>query len=285
MSSISRSVLPNDHRDYSRLLPIASFLEQPNHFGERLTHEYPFLVDDTICQSIDATRTGRTRFEQLYTEEKKNLGSLIEVRIRDLLGVDRSTRDLRILNEDVDVKNTIGASWMIPRETYQIDDAKDPGILLLCQYSPTERKCNLGLLVAHIDYLTRGQNRDQKVSVSAAGMKNIWWLVFDVELPPDKWKDIDIAKYRKLRQSQGGSRRAAEFFSAHMNIPIERGIIQSLLFDQRDYMKRLRRNGGARDLLGAQGITIRSERREFASVDGGVRYYDYWVAEQSTTPR
>jgi Restriction endonuclease NaeI len=281
MSSISRIPLAADHPDHVRLAPIAAFLEKPNAYGERLTHEYPFLIDETIYQSIDATRTGRTTFDQLTSEEKKNLGSLIEVRIRDLLEVERSQRDLLILDEAVDVKNTVGSSWMIPRETWDIIPGELPGILLLCQYAPSERKCSLGLIVAHQSYLTLGQNHDKKVSVSSAGRKNIWWLLRETELPPDAWAHIDIATYRQCRQVEGGKERAAEFFKRQLDVRIERSVIQSLLFDQLDYMKRLRKNGGARDILDPQGIRLRHETQWYVTADGGTRQYKYWIATRS----
>lgn len=280
MSSLRRSSLPDTHPDYSRLCLVAEFLEQPNSFGESLPTEYPFLVDDTITQSIDATRTGRTHFEQLYPEERKNLGSLIEVRIRDLLGVPRSKRDLQILDHEVDVKNTIGNTWMIPRETYDIPSGAEPGILLLCQYGPESRTCNLGLIVARREYLSVGANRDGKVSVSAAGRNHIWWLVYEAQLPPDIWASIDVSLYRRLRQAKGGTKRAAEFFESHLGIPVERSIVQSLLFDQRDYMKRLRSNGGARDILSKRGISLRREQTLFAAEGATHRYYDFWIAEK-----
>jgi hypothetical protein len=273
--------LPIGHRDYSRLAPIAQFLEAPNAFGERLTREFPFVVDDMISQSLDPTRTGRTNFAQLSPEEKKNLGSLVETRIRDLLGVSRSTRDLLILDEDVDVKNTIGPTWMIPQESYLLPAGKAPGILLLSQYSPQLRSCNLGLIVAHQEYLTQGQNRDRKLSVSALGRANIWWLLREIPLPPDIWAGVNVARLRELRQKEGGTKRAAAFFREHLGVRIERAIVQSLLFDQKDYMKRLRSNGGARDLLRPLGIALRTEDVEYNSTDGGKRWYSFWIAEVS----
>jgi hypothetical protein len=289
MSSFSCMPLPIVHQDYSRLLPIARFLEAPNAFGERLTREFPFLVDDMISQSLDPTRTGRTSFDQLSPEEKKNLGSLIETRIRDLLGVSRSSRDLLIIDEDVDVKNTTGPTWMIPQESYLLADGEAPGVLLLSQYSPIRRSCNLGLIVARQEYLTAGQNRDRKLSISSIGRENIWWLLRDIQLPPDIWAGVNVARLRELRQTEGGKKRAAAFFREHLGVRIERAIVQSLLFDQKDYMKRLRSNGGARDLLTPLGIALRTEDVEYHSADGGKRWYSFWLAKESevaeeTTP-
>jgi hypothetical protein len=283
MSSFSRHPLPAAHPDHTRIVAIAEALEKPNEFGETLSTEYPYLVDDTITQAIDATRTGRTDFYHLSPEEKKHLGSLIEARIRDLLGVPRGTRDLSILGEEIDVKNTISSTWMVPRETYEIQPGQQPGLLLLSQYDPNSRVCSLGLILARQKYLTSGRNRDGKLSVSANGRKQIWWMVHRAPLPPDIWARIDIASYRRLRQVRGGTNRAAEFFELHLGIPIERSIVQSLLFDQKDYMKRLRSNGGARDLLSRKGIALRREQHPYSPSHDSKRYYDYWIAERTDT--
>jgi hypothetical protein len=67
-----------------------------------------------------------------------------------------------------------------------------------------------------------------------------------------------MAAFRELRKLRGGTKRAAAFFTSHLRKPIHRSVIQALLFDQEDYMKRLRGNGGARDILRKQGIALLS---------------------------
>ena len=67
-----------------------------------------------------------------------------------------------------------------------------------------------------------------------------------------------MLRFRALRKMKGGTRRAAEFFRENLGRRVHRTIIHALLFDQDDYMKRLRGNGGARDLLRLEGISLLS---------------------------
>ena len=67
-----------------------------------------------------------------------------------------------------------------------------------------------------------------------------------------------MARFRELRLIKGGKKRAAQFFRENLNKKVHRSIVESLLHDQRDYMKRVRGNGGARDDLKKEKILILS---------------------------
>ncbi len=56
-------------------------------------------------------------------------------------------------------------------------------------------------------------------------------------------------------EAGGGTLRLAALFSAVQKRPISRLLVQAVA-QQDDYMKRIRRNGGARDLLAPQGIAL-----------------------------
>ena len=77
-------------------------------------------------------------------------------------------------------------------------------------------------------------------------------------LPESRWSGIDMKRFRELRKIKGGTVRAAAFFRENIGKIIHRSIVQGLLFDQDDYMKRIRKNGGARDILSAENIAILS---------------------------
>ena len=141
---------------------------------------------------------------------------------------------------------------MIPPETYRQEEP-----CLLIATATRDNTCSLGLLVARDQYLTR-PNRDKKRGVSKEGRSKILWLVQRATLPPSRWDGIDMLEFRNLRSIRGGTRRAAAFFREYLNRKTHRSVIQSLLFDQDDYMKRLRGNGGARDILAPEGIALLS---------------------------
>ena len=46
------------------------------------------------------------------------------------------------------------------------------------------------------------------------------------------------------------------FLRENLGKKIHRSVVQALLYDQLDYMKRIRGNGGARDILGPEGIAV-----------------------------
>ena len=53
----------------------------------------------------------------------------------------------------------------------------------------------------------------------------------------------------------GASAKLAALFEANQGMPISRDTVQAVA-SQLDYMKRLRRNGGARDILDQKGIAL-----------------------------
>jgi hypothetical protein len=244
--------MDSTHADFAVLARVRDAIYRRTGGAAGLTTALPLLVRDAIDFVIDPVRTARTTISQLDNVEKTFIGLKVEHYFRDLLDVPKGIRDLVIDGLDVDIKNTVGSSWMIPPETYRTED---PCILIAT--AKDEGHCRLGLMLARDAYLTR-PNRDSKRAVSANGKGNILWLVPDAPFPPSRWTGIAMARFRELRRVRGGTRRAALFFAENLRMPIHRSIVQALLFDQDDYMKRLRGNGGARDLLLGQGIVILS---------------------------
>ena len=218
----------------------------------KMRRALPVLIRDAIDFVFDPVRTARTRIQDLVSVEKTFVGLKVEHYFRDLLDVPKGVRDLTIDDVNVDVKNTVGTTWMIPPESY---NNADPCLLIAT--AEEDGRCWLGLLVARPQYLN-APNRDQKRSVSSAGFENILWIVNGITFPVSRWADLNMVRFRELRKMVGGARRAAEFFRENLDRRFHRTIVQALLFDQKDYMKRLRGNGGARDILRLEGISLLS---------------------------
>lgn len=218
-----------------------------------LSLHMPVLIQDAIDFVIDPVRTGRTRLVELDNVEKTFVGLKVEHFFRDYIDVPKGLRDLQIDGLDVDIKNTVGNAWTIPPETYRNSEP-----VLLFMIADALGHCSVGLMVARPDYLRPGANRDAKRSTSAAARQHIYWLVEKEKLPDSRWVGIDMDRFRELREIGGGSRRAAVFFMENTDRPVHRSVVQSLLHDQRDYMKRLRANGGARDLLAVEQVVLLS---------------------------
>lgn len=217
-----------------------------------MARRFPVVMREAIEYVIDPVRTARTRIVELDNVEKTFVGLKIEHYFRDLLDVPKGIRDLEIAGMNVDVKHTVRTTWMIPPETYR---TADPCVLIAT--ADDVGACSLGLFVARDGYLNK-PNRDNKRSVSELGRQNVLWLIRDAAFPASRWEGIDMAEFRRLRAVRGGRVRATAFFSTYLWRPTHRSIVQALLHDQDDYMKRLRGNGGARDTLRAAGIALLS---------------------------
>jgi len=238
------------HADLAILAPIRAEIETRAGGAEALATRFPQLVREAIDFVIDPVRTARTTVAELDNVEKTFLGLKVEHFIRDFLDVPKGIRDLVIGGVDVDVKNTTARNWMIPRETYS-----ENGVCLLSRIDDVGSRCSMGLIVARQEYLG-APNRDGKRSPTRVGHTNILWMVESMGFSESDWSGLDMARFRELRSVDGGSRRAALFFEEHLDRWISRRVVESLLHDQRDFMKRLRGNGGARDLLLPRGIDL-----------------------------
>lgn len=249
--AIALSIVGPAHRDYDILKPIEDYVVQklPD-----LSVSFPALVVSALEYVIDPIRTGRNKLSDLDNVEKTFIGLKVEHFLRDRLDAPKGLRDLVIGGRDVDVKNTVSDSWswMIPQETYS---RSEPCILVAVD--ETRREAWLGLFVARPEYLSL-PNRDKKCGIKKSAYIHIRWLAQGLRFPIDRWESINMERFRYLRVIPGGSERAATFFEENLRRPIHRSVLQALLYDQKDYMKRLRGNLGAKDLLKPKSIALLS---------------------------
>lgn len=243
--------LANKHCDYPELSSLEADLL--NAVGGQLPLEEKLrsFFRSAIDEVIDTARTGRFFFNQLEKTEKTYLGTKFEILLRDWLQVPHGVLlDLLIGGREVDVKSTTsgGSGWMIPPEA--IDQ-----YCILLRVNEVSAKCAVGIVRARPDYLRSGQNRDSKTSFSAAGTANIWWLVSDFDYTPNFWSQIDDGLRRQIMSAGKGTRRLAVMFEHCLGMPVSRVQVSGIAA-QDDFMKRIRRNGGARDLLAPKGIAI-----------------------------
>ena len=251
MRVIRSTVIPG-HPDFTVLAKIRDGILVQVGGINALQEKFPLLIREAIDFVLDPVRTARTRVSELDNIEKTFVGLKVEHFVRDMLDVPKGVRDLSIAGLDVDIKNTVRDTWMIPPETF----IRAEPCLVIASDENTH-KCCVGLIVAHETYLNV-RNRDQKRSVSAAAFCNILWLIEGATYPESRWKGLNMERFRELRKVRGGTNRAVAFFSENLRKRMHRIVIQSLLFDQHDYMKRLRANGGARDVLKRRGVALLS---------------------------
>jgi len=242
------------HSDYALLAQLRDAIFRLTGGQERFLQALPALLQNAIDFVIDPVFTARTKISELDNVEKTFIGLKIEHQMRDFLDVPKGIRDLRIDGLDVDVKNTVGITWMIPPETFRNQEP-----CMLIAIADERKQCWIGLFVARGEYLgAEAGNRDAKRQITASGRRNILWLADGLALPVSRWHGIDMARFRELRKLRGGTSRAAQFFRENLSRVVHRSIIQALLYDQLDYMKRLRGNQGARDILARESILLLS---------------------------
>ena len=225
----------------------------------KLKKDLPTLIRQAIDEVIDTPRTGRVHAGELEKTEKTYIGTKVEILVRNYFHLPKGILDLRIAGYDVDVKNTLGQTWMIPREA-----VGKPCILV----ASDEKKqlCYFGIFVAHLHNLTTGVNQDQKRSVSAAGASTIHWLLVNEPYPPSFWAELGAPKTQAIMRGRTGNERVAALFRQVQRRIVDRDILHAVA-QQKDYMKRLRKNGGARDQLADEGIAVLSGKYDSALIE------------------
>jgi hypothetical protein len=280
MREVTKSTVDALHPDYEVLSEIAEDLAL--RIGKRPEYAFAEKVLEAIEFVLDPVRTGRTSLAQLDPVEKTFIGLKVEHFVRDLLDAPKGVRDLRVAGHDVDIKNTVGQSWgwMIPPETYRTEEP-----VLLIAADEVERRAWMGLMLARDSYLAK-PNRDKKRGIRVSAYPHILWLARGLDWPPNRWAQFDMARFRELRAVKGGSKRAAAFFQENLRKVTHRRVLEALLFDQKDPMKRLRENKGAPDILNPLGIKLLSGKfnAPLLSTLGFVVGPDEFVAIQPLSP-
>lgn len=217
---------------------------------EGLGEEFPKLIRRAIDEVIDTPRTGRLMLDQIEKTEKTYIGTKIEILFRNFIGFPKGVLDLNVNGMDVDIKNTVTGNWMIPNE------AVDKPCILI-EADEKHARCSLGIIIAHLEYLTKGANRDQKRSISSAGREHIHWLLEDHPYPANFWQGFKPQQAWDIFRPEHANERLVCLFKTSLGKPIPRTVVEGVA-QQKDYMKRLRKNGGARDILAKAGIALLS---------------------------
>lgn len=241
--------LPSEHADFRILSHIASAIVGQAGGEAEFNRSVPPLFRQAIDEVIDAPRTNRFTLDETEKTEKTYLGTKIEILLRNHLQLEKGRiLDLSVNGVEVDIKNTMGYNWTIPLESHG-----HPALLIRVN----ERKaiCDVGLFVVNANYLNPGANRDSKRTISALGATNIWWLLNKHPYPPNFWEVLPVEERLAIVAAGGGTLRIAALFERVQRQPISRLQVQALA-KQHDYMKRIRRNGGARDILAPKGIAL-----------------------------
>ncbi|UWQ23629.1 hypothetical protein K3553_11595 [Leisingera aquaemixtae] len=240
------------HPDFGTLSPLAEEITTRAGGALALEHDVPQMLRQCIDDVIMTPKTGRRAYEELEKTEKTYIGTRVEIELRALLRLRKGRLDTEILGQDVDIKHTMGGNWMIPTEAIDCT-------CLLVAADEVRARCYLGLIVARPAYLTHGQNKDAKRSISAEGFRHILWLFKDQPYPANFWRTADEAAVQQIFAGDTGNERMAQLFRLIQRRPVPRDVVEAVA-QQKDFMRRIRsdKGRGTRDLLARDGILLLS---------------------------
>ncbi|MER6789337.1 NaeI family type II restriction endonuclease [Streptomyces sp. NPDC000658] len=238
--------LPDELRRDRQLLDVHAQLMRT----ERSRERFASVLRDTIDQLLNGEATGRYDWEQLSKTERTHAGTLVEINLqREFRFTDGDAMDYRIADVDVDCKYSQNfGGWMIPPE------AKGH-VCLLVWASDYESRWSAGLFRVREAWLNQGGNRDAKLTVKARHRDKIHWLWRDAELPENVLLHMSTADRQAVLGPRSGQQRLNELFRRVQKRPISRNVVRTVA-QQKDYMKRVRGNGGSRSALKPEGILI-----------------------------
>ena len=252
---MAAKALEFSHPDHAVLQPLALALYRHAGGPAEFARKVPGIFRQAVDEVVDAPRTNRFVLDELEKTEKTYLGTKVEILLRNMLGLPKgNVLDLSVDGVEVDIKNTTQSNWTIPLESHG-----RPAVLL--RFDERRALCDAGLIIVRPEYLNAGQNRDAKKTLSQSGLTNAWWLLHQHPYPPNFWEVLPSQDRREIFAAGGASARLAELFTKLQRRPISRLQVQAVA-QQHDYMKRLRRNGGARDILADRGIALLSGRSD-----------------------
>lgn len=265
--------------DATVLSGIAEAFEAAAPSGVGLRTTVAQLIRQAIDEVIDAPRTGRLVLSECEKTEKTYLGTKIEILLRSALRLPKGkVLDLLVNGREVDIKHTIGRSWMIPREAIG-------QVCLLISENERLATYKLGLAVCRPENLRTSANRDGKLSLSAVGLNRVRWMAFDERYPPNIWQRMPVEVLETIRFARRGTPRVAALFRCFQRRPIPRSAITAVA-PQLDPLKRVRANGGARDVLRPEGIAIlwgKYDRALIAELRLGPLYPDEFISVSPET--
>nr|WP_241837804.1 NaeI family type II restriction endonuclease [Streptomyces sp. CB03234] len=226
--------------------------------GERFAR----VLRGTIDQLLDGEHTGRFDWNELHKTEKTHAGTLVEINLLREFNL-ASGIDMDYLIEGIEVDCKFSQKlygWMIPPEA--LDE-----ICLVVWADDHAGQWSAGLLRANraklttSNNITKKGNRDGKFQLTRAHRSLVCWIWERQPLEENLLLHIDKETQAAILAAGSDSRRSAgqarvcELFRRVQKRRVSRTVVRTLA-QQKDYMKRVRGAGGARDKLRAEGILI-----------------------------
>nr|WP_306322406.1 MULTISPECIES: NaeI family type II restriction endonuclease [unclassified Streptomyces] len=232
-------------RQDAELVAVAERIRSLDPEGRR----FAAVLRDTIDQLLNGEVTGRYDWKTLFKTEKTHAGTMVEINLqREFEFDDGDPMDYRIAGVDVDCKySQLFGGWMIPPEAV--------GHLCLVLWADDyTSRWSAGVVRIHREWLN-GTNRDMKHTLKAEHRNKIYWLWFEEELPENVLLHMNPGDRNAVFAPKSGQQRLNELFRRAQGRRIGRNVVRTVA-QQKDYMKRVRGNGGSRSALRPEGILI-----------------------------
>lgn len=253
---VSDEQLRNDHE----LMTVWEQLRRIDPNGQR----FATVLRDTIDQLLNGEVTGRYDWKSLFKTEKTHAGTLVEINLqREFKFTDGLTMDYQIAGIEVDCKfSQQFGGWMIPPEAMD-------HICLLVWADDYKSTWKAGLIRVRREWLNLGSNRDAKLTVKAEYRSKILWLWHGVELPENVLLHMNPKGREDVFGHTSGQARLNELFRQVQKRRISRNVVRTVA-QQKDYMKRVRGNGGSRTALKPEGILIMGDYDSHQAIARGL---------------
>ena len=236
------------HKDLAKIA--GQFVAKANSLNDFISR-MGNVVRQAYNEVIDMPRTGRWTVAELAKTEKTYIGTKIEhLAMHEFSLAPGMKLDILFEGHEIDIKNTIGNNWSIPLEAV--------GEICIVIAGDDEKNIfSLGLFRALEIYLNPGANRDRKRTISPTGMASVFWIARHAPMGENFMASLAPPVRDAILKQTTGAARIRELFRKVTLRLIHRDVIEGLA-QQKDALKRVRKNGGARDHLLREGILLLS---------------------------
>lgn len=232
---------------------------------EKFREETGIIIRGAVDYVIDAPTLYRLSVNELEPDEKTSIGKRIERMLRFKFDIPRGKKlDIVLGGEDVDIKTTMTNKWMFSKSSWE-------HVNLLIAYDERQALFSAGLAYVLEEQLG-AHNRDEKRTIKKEYYEKISWIVKDAPYPSNFLAALPDHIINQILPLRSANERVDALLALVQQTVIPRHAICSIA-NQQDPLKRLRRNGGARETLWRKGIlvlsgTSRSDRAIAKSVLG-----------------
>jgi len=254
MNKVPSSLIRAGHPNYESARTLALRLYDACGGEPVFVQEIPGLIRRAIDDVVETPRTARLAVDELDEIERAYLNTRAEILFRDFADVARGPLDIASRSAQVHFSFSLDACWTLPAHAANC-------VCILLGADEERARCFVGLIRTRPEHLDTAGVADGCSQLTTNGLEHTYWLLRDHPYPPNFWLALDANQVRFINQSRcSPSERLRRLFSTVLRKPISRKTVSDVA-RQLDPMKRLRKNGGARDALLRDGIALLSGRR------------------------